>query len=409
MVSLVVGFPGSGKSYYAVKKIYDILSSLKPQTFDIIYTNIGGIKFDYFPNSKVKFKKLKENQLLEYLNECYKLYELYKNENSVDEYLIKYSKEQDFYNALIVFDECHDFFSNQDKIKIFWLTYHRHLNHEIILLTQNKTLIHSKYRAIPELFIEAQPRSKKLFSNTLNYKHYSSFAMRKADLFNTSSIKTDQEIFKLYQSGNKSTQKSIIVKFIVILTFGLLLAIFLFYNLINGFSNDSKELNNDFNRLHSSTNNHIKNTKDNLTLNNGKNNNSNNPKSSSIPNSEDKKQTVNNFNNNKKSNNSNIYFNIQIDYNSIDGYTIYNHNYNKNYFKRFLTLTKSKVIYKTIIFKLDDYKIEKLILRTSQKDLSKYFLIPNIQNHNNNNIKRSSIQNIIDNRYKSNNIKVKRQ
>lgn len=61
MVSLVVGFPGSGKSYYAVKKIYDILStkSVKEQNHEIIYTNIGGIKFDYFPNSHVEFKKLK--------------------------------------------------------------------------------------------------------------------------------------------------------------------------------------------------------------------------------------------------------------------------------------------------------------------------------------------------------------
>ena len=385
MVSLVVGFPGSGKSYYAVKKIYDILSindnkNKKISQYEIIYTNIGGIKFDYFPNSIVKFKKLKENQLLEYLTQCYNIYDLHKNDDNVDKYLIEYSKEQDFYNALIVFDECHDFFSNQDKIKIFWLTYHRHLNHEIILLTQNKTLIHSKYRAIPELFIEAQPRSKKLFSNTLNYKHYSSFAMRKADHFNNSSIKTNQEIFKLYQSGNKSTQKSIILKFIVILAFGLLLAVFLFFNLLNGFEKDSKQIDNNFKKL-----------EDINTSLSKKNNN----KSNSI------KPIVKDETKHKKLKDTKIYFNMAILFDSSLGYKIYNNYYRETYFKKFLFFTKSKVIYKTIIFKLDDYKIEKLILRTSQKDLSKYFLIPNI--------KRSNTQNIINNRYQSNNIKVKRQ
>ena len=94
MVSLIVGFPGSGKSYYAVKKIYDILSSSKDSQHEVIYTNIGGIKFDYFPNSRVKFVKLKELDLLEYLTQCFKIYELHKNDDNVDDHLIEYSKKK---------------------------------------------------------------------------------------------------------------------------------------------------------------------------------------------------------------------------------------------------------------------------------------------------------------------------
>lgn len=164
MVSLVVGFPGSGKSYYAIDKIYNIISGNNKALKDIevIHTNITGVKYDAFPDSKIQLKKLVIDDLYNYLKECYSLKEMYKDDDDIDERLIKLSKVKGFYNCLIVFDECHDFFTPQDKIKIFWLTYHRHLHHEIILLTQNKSLINSKYRAIPEQFIEAQPRSKKL-------------------------------------------------------------------------------------------------------------------------------------------------------------------------------------------------------------------------------------------------------
>ncbi len=372
MVSLVVGFPGSGKSYYAVKKIYDILStkSTESSQYEVIYTNIGGIKFDYFPDSKVEFKKLKEDQLLSYLSECFKIYEEHKDKENVDDYLIEYSKEQNFYNALIVFDECHDFFTPQDRVKIFWLTYHRHLNHEIILLTQNKSLINSKYRAIPEQFIEAQPRSKKLFSSTLNYKHYASFAMRKSDQFNSSSIKTDPKIFDLYQSGNKSAQKSILVKFIVILGFGLVVAVFLFYNLLNGFGDGATALDENLSQLENKQHqlhNDKKVPKDGIKPSKYQSN-----KNDDIDDPSYTKQ-----------------FNIEVFYNSNDGYKIYDNYYDKNYFKKFIATTKSRILYKTTIVKLDDYEMEKLILKTSFYDIDKYFYI--------------------DQKYKTNNFEAKRR
>lgn len=348
MVSLVVGFPGSGKSYYAVKKIYDILSSSKDQNIEIIYTNIGGIKFDYFPDSKVEFKKLKEDDLLTYLTQCFKIYEEHKDKDNVDDYLIEYSKKMNFYNALIVFDECHDFFTPQDRVKIFWLTYHRHLNHEIILLTQNKALINSKYRAIPEQFIEAQPRSKKLFSSTLNYKHYASFAMRKSDQFNSSSIKTDPKIFDLYQSGNKSAQKSIIIKFLVILGFGLVVAVFLFYNLLDGFSNDATALDDNLSKL--------ENKRQAKPI----------PRDSIKPSKYQDEDIDPAY---KKQ------FNIEVYYNSKEGYKIYDNYYDQNYFKKFIATTKSRILYTTIIAKIDKYEMKKLIIKTSFYDLEKYFYI----------------------------------
>ncbi len=240
MVKLVVGFPGSGKSYLAINEIYNILvnEDKKAKNIEVIYTNINGVKFDKFPESKVQFKKLNIELLYEYLKECYALYEKHKNEDNVDDYLIEFSKEKGFHNALIVFDECHDFFTPQDQVKIFWLTYHRHLYHEIILLTQNKSLINSKYRAIPEQFIEAQPRSKKISSTTLTYKSYASFAMRKADMFDKFSIKTKDEVFALYQSGNKSHQKSIIIRYIIIGVVALLFVIGYFWYILSSYGGE---------------------------------------------------------------------------------------------------------------------------------------------------------------------------
>ncbi len=225
MVSLVVGFPGSGKSYYAIDKIVNILNGTDSMSkdIDIIHTNINGVKFGKYPNSKIKFKRLNIDDLENYLVLAYVYYENNKNLDSVDDGLIEISKEWGFYRALIVFDECHGFFSKETKERIFWLTYHRHLYHEIILLTQNKSLIHSKYRAIPEQFIEAQPRSKKFSDNNLSYKKYASFSMTKKDLYDKQTIKSKDEVFLLYQSGNKSNQKSILTKYIYILLFLVLL------------------------------------------------------------------------------------------------------------------------------------------------------------------------------------------
>ena len=244
MVTLVTGFPGSGKSFYAVDKIFNILSltDKMSENIEVIYTNINGVKFDYFPDSKIQFKKFNDTEFYIYLVELHTLYEINKNDDSVDDKLIELSKEKGYHNALIVFDECHDFFSNQDKYKIFWLTYHRHLYHEIILLTQNKTLIHSKYRAIPEIFVEAQPRSKKIINNSLSYKKYASFSMRKADYFGKDVLKARQEVFNLYQSGNKSNQKSIISKYIKLIAIFIIIVFCTFYYILNSFSSNDEKI-----------------------------------------------------------------------------------------------------------------------------------------------------------------------
>ncbi|MCK5294709.1 MAG: hypothetical protein KAJ49_08660, partial [Arcobacteraceae bacterium] len=228
MITLITGFPGSGKTFKSVKNIFDIIHS-DTIKYDFIYTNINGFKFD----KHIKLKKFNEDNFYIYLTELFNLYNEYKIEDDVDKYLIEFCKEKDYYNCYFVFDECHNFFSLRDDIKIFWLTYHRHLFHEIDLITQNKTLINIKYRGVIEIFVNAQPISKKIFNKTLVYKHYSSFSMRNSDLFNKETLKINDDVFALYKSGNKSKQKSIVVKYFKIMLLGILLIIVLFMYLFN--------------------------------------------------------------------------------------------------------------------------------------------------------------------------------
>jgi len=239
VITLLVGFPGSGKSYFAVDKIYNLLSDLNPSEFDVIYSNIGGLNFNVFPNSSIDFLKFDIDDFYLFLKQLHTIYNISKNSDNVDDELIKFSKEKGYYRAFFVFDECHDFFSKEDTVKVFWLTYHRHLFHEILLITQNKTLIHSKYRAVPEIFIEAQPRSKKLFSKQLTFKKFSSFSMRKADFFEKITLTLKNDVFSLYQSGNISNQKSILFKYIKFIFIGFIFVVFIFYYVFNSLINKS--------------------------------------------------------------------------------------------------------------------------------------------------------------------------
>jgi len=301
---------------------------------DTIYTNINGLNIELFPSSNIELLRLNVEDFMKYLTECFDLFEEHKNEHDVDEYLITLTKEKNYYNCFIMFDECHDFLSNQDRIKIFWLTYHRHLHHEIDLLTQNKTLINSKYRAIPEIFIEAQPRSKKLFSNTLNYKHYSTFAMRKIDQFSASSIKTTKEVFALYKSGNASHQKSIIRKFFYIFIFGIILASLLFLNLFSSF--EKEEIKEE-------------------------------------PRQELKEIT--NIEQVKDSYEGTDSFVIRISLDSKDGYLIYGNYYSVLHFKKFMKNTKSKILSSKYMYRYKKYNIKILYLQTTQEKLSQYFIL----------------------------------
>ena len=233
MLTLLTGTPGSGKTLLAIDKIIKINSNEAKEFehIEYIYNNISGFKFEKYIDSKIKNEKLEFNKLYVHLSMLYKMFLQYESNDKLDDILQNYCKEVNILNAYFIIDEAHNYFDNQDKVKNWWFTYHRHLNHEILLLTQNKSLINTQYRNIPELFIKAQPRSKAISKNTLRYFNYTDYRMLQK--FSTTEIKINDTYFDLYTSGNVSNQKlvgkKLIIGFVIFLIAFILIFIYFIY------------------------------------------------------------------------------------------------------------------------------------------------------------------------------------
>lgn len=231
MLSLLVGPPGSGKTLLAIDKIIKIANHEAPefQYIEFVYTNISGFKFDKFEGNKVNFDRLSFDLLYEHLKNLFSIYCQNENENNLDDLLQDYCKEYDLLNAYFIIDEAHHYFDNQDKVKNWWFTYHRHLNHEILLITQNKSLINTQYRNIPEIFIKAQPRSKAISKNVMRYFNYTEYRMTQK--FATTEITVNKSYFDIYKSGNISSQKRVGIKYIILFLFFVvfLISVFAFF------------------------------------------------------------------------------------------------------------------------------------------------------------------------------------
>lgn len=245
MISYFTGVPGSGKSYYAVDKIYNNFSSDKEAirdkkaTYELCYTNINEFQFDKVQNVYfLDFDDLKAK-----LTQLHKMYK----EKCTDEDLIEKCKEYNIYNALFVIDEAHNFFDVKDIVLTWWLSYHRHLYHEIILITQNLALIESKYKSFSEFFYKAFPQSLTLFKTHFKYNVYCSSRMSMPSKSGTIKIKRNKKVFELYKSGDSINANNVVLKFIFIAAFLFVIAAFFLYFYVFSTSSDGK-FYNDFNQ-----------------------------------------------------------------------------------------------------------------------------------------------------------------
>jgi zona occludens toxin len=225
MIAFFLGLPGSGKTYFSVNTIYnnftdnlDVKKDLKKDYLSC-YTNIN--QFNY--NKCNNIFELDFDDLYKKLS---KLYDL-KKKGANDDELIEKAKEFNLYKTLFVIDECHDKFDSQDKILVWWLTYHRHLYHDIFLITQSLSLVHAKYKPLAEAFYKAKPLSLILGNKNFKYDYYIESRLNKASYVNTISVKKNDNVFKLYKSGDSVDNKNVIVRFIII-TLVLLVVLFSF-------------------------------------------------------------------------------------------------------------------------------------------------------------------------------------
>lgn len=228
MIEYDLGVPGSGKTYKAVYSLYSnfgINSKLKDSKFihndvDFAYTNINELKLDSFDSGTIK--KLNWDLFYDNLTTLHSHY----IDKKTDSELIELAKNYDLFRCLIIIDECHNYLDKNDKVLIWWLSYHRHLHHQIYLITQNLALVYTKYKSFSEFFYVAKSSSLKLFKSKMVYSQFTSSRLSQVSKSGTIKIPFIKEIFDSYHSGANQQSQNILKKFIIIAISFFILLIF---------------------------------------------------------------------------------------------------------------------------------------------------------------------------------------
>lgn len=180
MIIAITGRPGSGKTAYATKLIYDRLGIGK------IYSNISSLKLFH-----------------------YKIYDM----NDI-------LKVED--NSYIVIDEAQNWFRKLDDVFLQFFSYHRHRNIDIILITQSLDMLDRKLVELIEYevhFVNSILR----FGNNFVAKYQLNGEVFATKRFNLS------QYFQYYRSFDVSVsrkQKSVLWKYV--LMFVICVVIFVF-------------------------------------------------------------------------------------------------------------------------------------------------------------------------------------
>ena len=138
MITGFVGVPGSGKSYEAVLKILENLKLGRK-----VYTNIDGLDDEHCRTAIKAYCNLTDFQVEVLLNHL--------DQEETEHFWWHVEK-----GSLIMLDECHKNFSNRDwnsqKNKEFteWMSTHRHLGHDVVLITQDIEKIDKHARSLIE-------------------------------------------------------------------------------------------------------------------------------------------------------------------------------------------------------------------------------------------------------------------
>lgn len=218
MIEIYTGVPGSGKTYRAVSYLYDIFIDSTSKSFgkfNKFYTNINEFKFEEFPAGvayDLDFEELTEKLKL--------LHNLYMKK-CTDAELNELATSLDLDNCFFVIDEAHNYFEKKNSVLTWWLSYHRHMHQDIILITQNLALIEAKYKSFSEFFYRAVPSSLRVFGNTLKYEQFIGSRMFKNQRSDKFSLKFNPSVYELYSSGANTQGKKVIYKYIAFAVIGL--------------------------------------------------------------------------------------------------------------------------------------------------------------------------------------------
>lgn len=215
MIQLNTGVPGSGKTYFVVKQIVDIAKDKKSK-YKKIFTNINGLKYEELNkiNSNLVFESLYFDDLLEEIEKEFLFYSKNKKLHNYDDTIKELGILSKFYDSLIVIDECHTLLDSSDSMKRF-ITYHRHWNIDLILITQAKSELDKVYLRNVENLIVAQAPAKRFLNFGFRYFYYSSTSEFKTNLYQKQTIFLSKNYSKYYDSGSSKLSKSQFLRFLV--------------------------------------------------------------------------------------------------------------------------------------------------------------------------------------------------
>lgn len=240
MITFITGVPGSGKTYKAMYALFSNFAKDKKIIKDKKY-QVKGIKRALTNINEIDLTKFNNVSSIDWEDFYDKLTALYtmSKEKVDDTELKKLASQFEILDTFIILDECHNYLDGQDKVLVWWLSYHRHLHQEIYLITQNLTLVGLKYKAFSEFFYKAYPSSLKLLNNSMKYGQYSSSRMTNNTKSGNIKIPIVKEVFDSYGSGNNQQSKSLIMKFLLLTISFFIIGGSILYIIKKSMSNES--------------------------------------------------------------------------------------------------------------------------------------------------------------------------
>lgn len=201
MQGMVVGVPGTGKTYFMVhflKKYFTYDSFYRDYTIKadvLIITNIAGLKFYCADCWDIESPKIlgKPDQGIagKYTRE-----EFFTIPN-MEKIMEKTGKR----NIILVLDEIqkHHYFplGYKDPAVLYLFAYHRHIGMSIVLGTQDTALVARGVTAQCEYLAHGKLRSKKIVG-AMSY----TFTDNKGHFLYSKTLRTDKEVFAAYQSAS---------------------------------------------------------------------------------------------------------------------------------------------------------------------------------------------------------------
>lgn len=221
-ITLLTGVPGSGKSYFAMNKICELLAT--HESF-LIVSNIDGTNDKIFDRrylyTKFTLEMLRNDNMKDYLPHLRAQHGL---EPSAPIYLF--------------IDECQNYYgpSCKDENAFFFLDYHRHYGVEIFLITQKDTKIRREVEALCETEIRGLPPSLGVLPGYFLYNHKCG-----GEIFEKIRLKKKQEVFKAYRSFQAGKVKGASYRIWLKVAIPMLIAGGAFYYTIHNLTNRSKK------------------------------------------------------------------------------------------------------------------------------------------------------------------------